>query len=177
MAEFTRDAAMTAAIFGFFASVWFGWAQEKPPPAWRKWLIGGSALSILAIIGGGLLAWRHWSGGTAFDPDTSKVFGIVVGIEFGLAGLGAALLALRGKKEFIPVWIALIVGVHLFPVAALLGYPFIHVVAALVTLAALVAVPVARSKSLPISAVNGAGAGIGLLIGAYVSLIDALIRS
>jgi hypothetical protein len=26
-AEFLRDAAATAAVFGFFASAWFGWAQ------------------------------------------------------------------------------------------------------------------------------------------------------
>jgi hypothetical protein len=25
-AEFLRDAAATAAVFGFFASAWFGWA-------------------------------------------------------------------------------------------------------------------------------------------------------
>jgi len=29
-----RDAAMTALILGFFASSWFGWAQERPPAAW-----------------------------------------------------------------------------------------------------------------------------------------------
>jgi hypothetical protein len=26
-----RDAAMAALILGFFASCWFGWAQERPP--------------------------------------------------------------------------------------------------------------------------------------------------
>jgi hypothetical protein len=177
MAQFLRDAPMTAAIFGFFASVWFGWAQEHPPPAWRKWLIGGSVLSVLAIIGGGLLAWKHWSDPTAFDADTSKTFGIVVGIEFGLAGIGAAILGARGRKELIPVWIAIVVGVHLFPLAALLSYPFLYVVAALVTLAALVAVPLARSRGVAVSAVNGLGVGIGLLLGSYVSLVDALVRT
>jgi hypothetical protein len=28
--QYTRDAAMSALILGFFASSWFGWAQEKP---------------------------------------------------------------------------------------------------------------------------------------------------
>ena len=174
MTEFVRDAAATAAIFGFFGSVWFGWAQEQPPKSWRPLLITGSALSILTMIAGGLLVWRHWSDGTAFDEGTSKAFGVVVAIEVVLAGAGAAVLGTRGKKELIPVWIALIVGLHLFPVAAILGYPLIHVVAALVTIAALAAVPVARSRSLPVSATNGVGAGAALLAGALCSLVAAL---
>jgi hypothetical protein len=28
--RFVRDAAAIAAIFGFFGSAWFGWAQENP---------------------------------------------------------------------------------------------------------------------------------------------------
>jgi hypothetical protein len=40
--------------------------------------------------------------------------------------------------DLIPVWIALVVGVHLLPVAWILGYPLIGVVAVLVTLAAMV---------------------------------------
>lgn len=172
--EFVRDAAATAAIFGFFASVWFGWAQEHPPKSWRPWLIAGSVLSLATMVAGGLLVWRHWSDGTAFDEGTSKAFGIVVGIEVVLAGVGAAVLGVRGKKEFIPVWIALVVGVHFFPVAAIIGYPLIHVVGALVTIAALAAVPMARSRSLPVSAVNGLGVGTILLAGAVVSLLIAL---
>jgi len=31
--EFVRDAAMTAAIFGFFSAGWDGWAQDDPPQA------------------------------------------------------------------------------------------------------------------------------------------------
>ena len=45
-----------------------------------------------------------------------------------LAGVGAAVLRARGKSDVIPVWIALVVGLHLFPVAAIIGYPLIHVV-------------------------------------------------
>src|SRR5688572_14214791 len=115
--EFLRDTAATAAILGFFGSVWFGWAQDDPPKAWRPWLITASVLSLLVTVAGGLLVWRHWTDGTVFDEDTSKIFGIVVGIEFAAAALGAAVLRARGRKEVIPVWIALVVGVHLFPVA------------------------------------------------------------
>lgn len=30
--QYARDGAMSALVLGFFASCWFGWAQEKPPP-------------------------------------------------------------------------------------------------------------------------------------------------
>jgi hypothetical protein len=110
-----------------------------------------------------------------FDDDTSRVFGIVVGIEFGAAAVGAVVLAVRRHSELIPVWIAFVVGVHLFPVAALVRYPAIHIVAVLVTLAALVAVPAARSRSLVPSAVVGAATGAVLLTAALFSLAVAAI--
>ena len=174
LTDHVRDLAATAAVFGFFASVWFGWAQEHPPRSWRPVLIAGSVASILAAVAGGLVTWRDWSAGTALDEPTSIRFAIVVGIEFALAGLGAGLLAWRRRSELIPVWIALVVGVHLFPVAVLFGSPWIHVIGALVTASALVAVPVARARSLPVSAVNGLGGGAVLLLGAVVSLAAAL---
>jgi hypothetical protein len=172
--EHVRDAAATALIFGFFASAWFGWAQDDPPPRWRPWLIGGSVAALATAAAGGILTWRHWSDGTAFDRDTSIRFGIVVGIEFALAGIGAGILAARRRSDLTPVWIALVVGVHLFPVAVLLGYPLIHVVAALVTVAAVVAYPLARSRSIAPSAVVGVLTGGVLLLSALVSLVGAL---
>ena len=87
MAEFSRDAAMTAAIFGFFAMGWFGWAQEHPPRPWTRWLGAGSASAALILVVAAVLAWRLWGTGTVFDADGA--FGIVVGAEFGLAGVGA----------------------------------------------------------------------------------------
>lgn len=170
-AEHLRDAAVTASVFAFFASSWFGWAQEAPPPAWRRPLIAGTVVSFLALPAGALLAWRYWHDGTVFDDDTSRVFGIVVGIEFGAAALGAAVLTIRRHRELISVWIAFVVGVHLFPVAALTRYPAVHVAAALVTCAAVVSVPVARSRSITPSAVVGAATGAVLLAGALFSLI------
>jgi hypothetical protein len=132
-------------------------------------------VSFLVCVAGALLAWRYWHDGTAFDDDTARAFGIVVGIEFGAAGLGAAALAVRHHRELIPVWIAFVVGVHLFPVAVLVRYPAIHLVAALVTVAAVVSVPVARSRSITPSAVIGAATGGALLAGALFSLAVAAL--
>ncbi|MDA1360983.1 hypothetical protein O1R50_15235 [Glycomyces luteolus] len=174
--EHVRDAAAVAAIFGFFAMAWFGWAQEAPPARWVKWLAAGSAAGILTLIIGGLLVWRHWSDGTVFDDQVSPRFGLVVGIEFASAGIGAALLAWRKRADLISAWIAFVVGVHFVPVAMVLSIPALHIVAAAVTVASAASVLVARAKGLIVSAVVGLSVG-GLLLGAAVlSLVDALTR-
>jgi hypothetical protein len=177
MAAYLRDAALTAAIFGFFASGWFGWAQEAPPPRWSRRLAAGSITSIAVAVAGGIVGWQHWSDGTIFGPETGRNFGIVVGIEFALAGIGAGLLAYRKRSDLISAWVAFVVGVHLFPVAAILDYPALYVVAALVTLVSVVAIPVARSRSLAVSFVTGLGSGAVLLAAAVFSLVSALTWS
>lgn len=174
--EYLRDAAGIAAVFGFFAMSWFGWAQEKPPTAWLWPLRIGSILSGLTAVGGGLLVWQHWSDGSGIDESTGPLFGIVVGIEFAAAGLGSAVLAIRKRAEFISAWIAFVVGVHLFPVAVILEIPALHVPAALITLASVAAVWIARSRSITVSAVVGATTGPILLVSALLSLADALTR-
>jgi hypothetical protein len=170
IADHVRDAAATGVVFGFFASSWFGWAQEAPPRKLRPFLIAGAVLSLVTVAVAVTLTIRRWSDGTAFDADTSPRFGIVVGIEFGVGALGALLLRLRGHRELIPAWIAFVVGIHLFPVAVLLDYAFLHVVAALVTVASVVAVPVARRRGIAVSAAVGLSTGTLLLLSAWFSL-------
>lgn len=174
--EHVRDAAAVAAIFGFFAMAWFGWAQEAPPRRWLWPLRTGSILAGLVCVGGGLLMWRHWSDGTVFDDQVGPAFGVIVGIEFAAAGLGAGLLAWRKRADLVSAWIAFVVGVHLFPVAVVLEIPSVHVTGALVTVASVAAVFIARAKRLAPSAVVGALVGPVLLVSAALSLVDALTR-
>ncbi len=174
-AEHVRDFAATAVIFGFFASSWFGWAQEAPPGRWRGLLAAGSVTGLLTAIAGALLTWRLWHNGTAFDEATSRAFGVVVAIEFGAAALGAVLLTRRGRRDLISMWVAFVVGVHLFPVATLIGYPMIHLVAALITVVSVAAIPVARARKLSVSAVVGAPTGLVLLTAALFSVVSAAI--
>jgi hypothetical protein len=172
--EYLRDAAMTAAIFGFFGSVWLGMAQEAPPARWRPLLIAGSVVSILTAVAGGLLAWRHWGSGTVFDAETSPVFGIVVAVEFILAGVGAAVLAKRGHKDLVVSWIALVVGLHFVPLAWFFGFPLLGVMGVVMAAAAVAGVPVARSRGLATSAVVGAACGAILVATGLISLVVAL---
>lgn len=172
--EFLRDAAMTAAIFGFFGFVWFGMAQEAPPSKWRLWLGVGSAVSILIAIGGGVLAWQHWDDGSALDAQSGPVFGIVVAVEFILAGAGAAIVSMRGRKDLVTPWLALVVGLHFVPLAWFFGFPALGVMGVLMAAAGVAGVPVARSRGLATSAVVGVASGLLLVVTALLSLVVAL---
>ncbi len=174
-ADHLRDVVMTGAVFAFTTTVWLGWALEHPPRPWRRWLFAGLGVGYALLAGAIVMAVAHWNDGTVFDdPTTTRQFAIAVGIEFLACGVGAAVLGLRRRSELIPVWIAFVVGVHFFPLAAILGYPWIDVVAVLTTGWAVAALPISRRRSLPVSAVNGAGMGVALLIGALVALGTAL---
>lgn len=168
-AEFVRDAAATCAIFGFFAMVWFGWAHEAPPARLRRPLAVGLAGSVVAMVLGGILTWRYWSDGTVFDGQTSPRYGIIVGIEFAVAAAGALLLTRRARQELIPAWIAIVVGLHLLPLAVVLSYPVLAVVAVLVTAGGLAALPLARRLQMAVSAVTGVASGSVLLAAAAYS--------
>jgi hypothetical protein len=174
MAEYVRDAAMTAAVLGFFASAWFGWAQESPPQPWRKWLIGGSVLSLITAAIGGTVAWQNWDSGTALDRDAARTFGIVVGLELLLSVVGALVLTRRHRGDLIAPWVALIVGLHLFPLAPLFDYPLLYVPATLVTMAAIASMPLARKGGMVTSAVTGALCGMALVGSALFSVVAAI---
>lgn len=175
MAEFIRDAAMTAAIFGFFASAWFGWAQEDPPRTWKAWLVSGSLGGLMVAILGGLVAWQNWDTGTVFDRTTSISFGIVVAIEVVIAALGSWILIRRRHADLVGPWVAFVVGAHFIPLAVLLQYPLFYVVAIALMVGSPIAVLVARRSSITVSAVNGVVAGSILLTAALVSLAGSLL--
>jgi hypothetical protein len=170
-----RDAAMTALILGFFASCWFGWAQEQPPPAWRPLLITGMVLSLAVAATGAVFAWRHWSGDSALsEPGAMRQYGIIVGVEFSVAAAGAAAIALLGRSEYVAPWICLVVGVHVFPMAPVLKSPPLFVLGAALIAVAAAAVLICRGRQLALSAVTGAGAGMVLLGYASLSILAGL---
>lgn len=176
MTEFVRDAAVTAAIFGFFAASWFGWAQDQPPQRWRVWLIAGSAGSLIVAIAGGLLAWRNWSTGTVFDRQTSIVFGVVVAVEVLLAAIGVAILTRRGRSDLVATWIALIVGLHLYPLAPLFESPLLYLTATVITVGALTSLPLARAKGTTASTYTGLITGSTLVGTALICLVVVIGR-
>jgi hypothetical protein len=175
MEQSVRDGAMTALILGFFASSWFGWAQERPPASWRRPLIAGAVLCMAVAVAGGVLAVQNWSEASALDrPGAMRQFGIIVGIEFGVAALGAIVLALRGHSAFMAPWICLVVGVHFWPLAPVLDNPLLVVLGVALTAVAVAAVLVSRRTNLAPSAIAGAGAGVALFSVAVVGLVAAV---
>jgi hypothetical protein len=108
-----RDRGVTVVVEGFFAFVRFGWGQAAPP----SWLVAplavGDGLAVLLTVAGVVLITR--SAGplrVMADPGVRRRYSIIVGLEFGLLGAGAAVLGATGQARWIPVWICAGVGVH-----------------------------------------------------------------
>lgn len=170
-----RDAVMTAAVLGFFAAAWFGWAQEDPPKAWRIPLSVGSIASLAVSVAAGVVAWREWGSGSVLDDDgTFRTYLIIVGVEFGVAAVGAALLVLLRLSRYLAPWICLVVGVHFYPMAPVLQSTRLYVLATVLTAVAVAAPLLARRAKLLPSTVTGAAAGVTLLVFTVLSAGSAL---
>ena len=171
MDVFVRDAAMTTAVFGFFASAWFGWAQERPPagPA-TWWLGGGSVLGLLLAVLGGVMSWLHWDSGSVLSGEGGMdLYLLILGIEFGVALLGVIVLLALGRSAYLAPWVCLVVGVHFFPLAPVLADPGLYVLAALLTVWPFLAVRWANRRDLAPGFATGAGAGPALLVFSLVN--------
>jgi hypothetical protein len=101
-------------------------------------------------------------------------YGIILGVEFGVAAAGAAGIALRGRPEYIAPWICLVVGVHFWPMATVLKSPPLIVLGGVLTAVAVVAVLVSRRTGLAPSAITGVGAGVTLLSYASWGAVSAI---
>ena len=78
-------------------------------------------VALLVAVAGGVQAFRGPSStGVLHDRQARRRYGVAVEVEFSLAGVGAAVLAVAGQGDFIPVWVCAVVGVHFFPLASLL---------------------------------------------------------
>ena len=103
-----RTLANAVVIEGFFAFMWFGWGQEGPPPAVSIVLVVGAILALLAVASG-IRAARRARGEPSplSGPAAGRRYGIVVGIEFGISGIGAAVLGATGHVKLIAAWVCL----------------------------------------------------------------------
>jgi hypothetical protein len=160
-----RDAGITALVLGFFASAWFGWGQAAPPAGLGTWLTVGSVLALAVAAIGALAGFRSPASTAALRGRAAgKRYGVIVGVEFGLADLGAGIL----------VWVCAVVGVHLLPLAPLLRDRRLVALGVLVTIVALVALVVGLADTVTPSTVTGVGAGLLLLTFAIAELAGAL---
>ena len=167
-----RDRGVTVAVEGFFAFVWFGWGQAAPP----SWLVAplavGAGLAVLLTAAGIVLTAR--TAGrlrVVADPEVRRRYSIIVGLEFGLLGAGAAVLGTTGQDRWIPVWICAGVGVHFFPLASTLANRSLRLLGVLLIGVAAAALATGLASATAPSTVTGAGAGLCLLAFGLVTLL------
>jgi hypothetical protein len=160
------------AVEGFFAFVWFGWGQAAAP----SWLViplaVGTALGAsLAVIG--VVLTRRSSGPLPAMADRAvrRRYSVIVGLEFGLLGAGAAVLGATGLYQWVPVWICFGVGVHFFPPAATLQNPTLRPLGVLLVAVAAAALVVGLVTAVAPSTVTGLGAGLCLLTFGLATLL------
>jgi hypothetical protein len=166
-----RSRGVTVAVDGFFAFVWFGWGQANAP----SWLVlplaVGTGLAVLLAVAGAVVANRSAARLPAMsDPVVRRRYGIVVGLEFGLLGAGAAVLGVTGLYQWAPVWICFGVGVHFFPLAVVLENRSLYPLGVLLIIVALVALVVALATAVAPSTITGLGAGLCLFAFGLASL-------
>ena len=160
-----RDLAVMTVVFGVAAMLWFGWGQEDPPRRWRLPLGIGGGLGLVAAVVGGFLVWQNWGPEFALAATSARrAFGITCGIEFGLAGIGAAILGVTRRSHWIAPWIALVVGAHFVPLALIFKDPGLMVLAILMILTVAASVLLQRRRSITPSASTGFGSGSVLLV-------------
>jgi hypothetical protein len=167
-----RDRGVTVAVEGFFAFVWFGWGQAAAP----SWLVVplavGTGLAVLLTVAGVVVTKR--SAGrlrVMADPVARRRYSLIVGLEFGLLGAGAAVLGATGQYQWIAVWICFGVGVHFSPLASTLANRSLRVLGVLLAAVAAAALTAGLASATAPSTVTGAGAGLCLLAFGLATLL------
>jgi hypothetical protein len=160
-----RSRGVTVAVDGFFALVWFGWGQAAAPAWLVVPLAVGTGLAALLTVVGIIVTKR--SGGrlpAMSDPAVRRRYSIIVGLEFGVLGAGAALLELTGLGQWVSVWICFGVGMHFFPLASALDNPSLRPLGVLLTAVAIAALITGLATTVAPSTITGLGAGLCLLV-------------
>lgn len=171
-----RDAAFTALFLGFFAAAWFGWAQADSDLG--IWLTIGSILSLAVAVAGAVIGFRSPGDGSAMrSRDANRRYGILVGIEFATAFIGAAILGATGAAAYIPVWICAVVGVHFFPLAPVLRDRGLYPLGVAMCVVAAIGLVTGLASDVAPSTVVGIGAGLLLLGYAVLGLSRAAQRA
>lgn len=163
--NYLRDYSTMIAFFGFFSMAWFGWAQEKPPPSWRKYIGGMTALSMATFLYGIYLSYTNWDEATALaETGAMTYYFIFVALEFAIAIIGAVILFRRDMKNYVAPWVCVIVGVHFFPLRYVFADASLYILGVLLLAVAAGSIYLYRQRKTVMSATTGIGAGISLLI-------------
>lgn len=173
--DYPRDYLMYTAIFGIFGFCWFGWAQEAPKEEWRLWLGIASAACLIIGTAGGILSYLHWHDASILNNKSDfKWYLIFFVSEIVLAVLGAILLLLMQKNNWVSVWVSLIVAIHFIGLKFVFNDLSLFILAILMLIATIVSVPLSAYFKVAPSAVLGIGNGACLLLFSLSGLIRFL---
>lgn len=172
-----RDLGVTALVEGFFATAWFGWGSATASGlAW--WTTVGTILALLVAASGAIIGFRSpRSTAKLRDPAAGRRYGIIIGIEFGSAAIGAAILGGSGQGAYIPAWVCVVVGVHFFALAPVLGDPRLVLLGVLTCLVAFSAAAIPLITDVAPSLIAGLGAGTLLLVFGAIALVGAVRKN
>lgn len=169
-----RDLSVNAAILGFAAAAWFGWAQQAPPPSWTMPLTIGSILGLVVCALAGLSAWRSRQSGSAMDAESGRrTYYWTVGVEGASIVVGAVALTSSGQSAFIAPWVLFVVGVHFLPLSNLFAIRSLAPAGVLLVVVSAIAVVVGLLGTVAPSAVAGGIGGLVLVAFAAASLLAA----
>jgi hypothetical protein len=167
--------ARGANILAFFGFVWFGWGFGSVPgfpiAGWLAFYAAVIALGIFAVrtlLHAKGLAAQQIVERAGFQRQHGRRFLLITILEFAGCGLVAALATHFHRPELIAPGIALVVGLHFFPLATLFRFPMYHAVGAAMMLCAILGVVVFRGDS--IAAATGISCGTVLWMAALHSL-------
>ncbi len=171
------DHAITAIVLALFATAWFGWAHAGGPSPVGVWLDAASGVAGIVAVAAVVTAFRvPRERAVATTRAERRRYGIIVGIEFTLIGLGGAALNLAGGQRWVPVWVLAVVAVHFFPLAPVLANRALYPLGALLFLVASAALVGGLVSTVDPAGVAGIGGGVGLTAWAACDLGLALRR-
>lgn len=163
---YLRDYIMSAAIFGFFSFVWFGWAQADIVTVKSHVLLGicGGIAVLLSILGGYLSYRDYQTLPSALNESTSFRWYLIIFVaEFLLALIGALLLLKFHHDEAMITWISFIVGSHFIALQFVFRDPSLYLLAALMIIISLLAIIITPKFNIPQSSFVGISDGVLLL--------------
>ena len=175
LARSRRQAGLTGLYLGLFATAWF--SVPSAAGMLRTLLIVGSVAGLLtAGCGLAVVARARRDGPVRRNRDTDRRYLLIVLAEFAAAGLGALLLSLADRPEYIPVLVAAVVGAHFFPLVRVLGDPLLRPLGIVICAVALVALVLGLTTPVNAGLVAGAGTGLALLGYAVTALAGTVRR-
>ena len=147
-------------LMAFFGAAWWGWGVGGIQGVFTgetAVFISMLTLATIILVGGGIMLIRAAirlpqetspaarAGGTAEGRRYGRTFGVVFGLEIVIIALASVLLNAFHHPEFLLPFVAIVVGLHFFPLAALFTVRLYYVTGALLVLAGvtvMLAVPV-----------------------------------